>query len=96
MHNESTDPNDRDRASSGVADTANPDGQPEGGGTEDGDELAEEGARSLAKKRRPPVVEVLEALERILSHAENNGEVYHGAVDDHGVLRAYMTDQYTE
>lgn len=93
MNDGPTDPNDRDLGS-GVADTANPDGQAPGGGTDD--DLADEGARSLAKKRRAPAVEVLEALERILSHAEANGEVYHGAVDDHGTIRAYMTDQYAD
>ena len=89
------DPNDRD-PSSGVADTVNPDGQAQGGGAEDDEDMADEGARRLSKKRRAPLMEVLQALERVLSHAESNGEVYNGAVDDHGVLRAYMTDQYAE
>jgi len=92
------DPNDRDTGTtgaegSGVADTGNALDTERADNTDDLDAL-EEGARSLAKKRRAPVREVLAALERVLSHAEGHGEAYHGAVDDHTALRAYMNEQY--
>jgi hypothetical protein len=51
--------------------------------------------KSKTDERRYDTVgaDVRAALERVLSHAEEHGEVYEGATEDHALLRAALTDE---
>ncbi len=44
-----------------------------------------------SRKRLAPDSKALEALKRVLEHAEQQGEVYVGAIEDHKAIRDAIT-----